>query len=78
VRRARRRGARPGGTPLQQVVPANVRHGQAGGGVERGDAPRHEAQALHATVLLAALEQQLQAQADAQEGPPGLRARART
>ena len=65
-------GAGSCGALLQQVVPANVRHGQAGRRIKHGGAPRHKAKALHAAVLLAALKQQLQAQADTQKRPPRL------
>ncbi len=52
---------------LRQVVPADVRHGKAEGGVEARNHAGDKPEPLAPAVLLAAIKQQLQAQADAQE-----------
>lgn len=55
-----------------EVVPADVRHGQALAGVKVLDGAWDDAQALAAAVLLRTIKQQLHAQADAQERPVSL------
>jgi hypothetical protein len=55
--------------PLVQDIPADLRHGRAGRGLKARDAAGDDAEALQAAVLVAALEQQLQPQADAQVRP---------
>lgn len=54
--------------PRLQGVPADVRHRQSGSPVELGHAAGDDAEALEAARLVGALEEQLQAEADAEEG----------
>lgn len=51
-----------------QLVPADVGHRQPRRRHEARDLARDDAQPLHSAVLVAAVEQQLQPQADAQKG----------
>lgn len=60
--------------PLAEVIPANVGYREAQGGVKFGDPARDDAQTLYSPVLLAALKQQLHAQADPKKGLPCLQA----
>mmetsp|Transcript_327 Transcript_327/g.689 ORF Transcript_327/g.689 Transcript_327/m.689 type:complete len:202 (-) Transcript_327:322-927(-) len=55
------------GLPLLHTAPAHVRHWEARRGGEGGHLSRDDAQTRHAWGLLRPLEQQLHAQADAQE-----------
>ena len=55
--------------PLIKVIPADVGHGEAKGGRESLDSARDQGQALHASILLAALKQQLESKADPKEWP---------
>ena len=61
-------------SPLVKIVPTNVGHRKAKGGIKFGDLARYNPKAFHAAVLLTAFKQKLHAQADAQEGLPCLQA----
>ena len=52
-----------------EVVPANVRHRQAQGGVKVGDLSWDDAQALAAPTFIRTIKEQLHAQANAEERP---------
>ena len=56
------------GVPLLEVIPANVGDWQARRSIELSHASREDAQALNSPILIAALIQHVEAQADAEKG----------
>ena len=56
------------GLPLLEVIPANVGDWEARRSIKLSHASREDAQALNSPILIAALVQHVEAQADAEEG----------
>jgi hypothetical protein len=60
--------------PLAEGIPANMGHRESQGGVKFGDPARNDAETLYSPILLAALKEQLHAQADPKKRLPCLQA----